>query len=119
MDRMFIRDLKVNCIIGTRPSERRRKQAIQVNVELECDLARAGRSDDLDDTVNYKSLSERIVRMAVGSRFFLIEKLAAAVAEICLGDAGVRAVVVTIEKPRALPNARCAAVQIRRARTGK
>lgn len=116
MDRMYIRDMVVNCVIGTKPSERRKKQKVIINVELECDLARAGRSDALADTVNYKQLNDGIRKLASESRYLLIERLAAAVADICLADGKVKAVTVTVEKPGALRRAAGAAVGIRRTR---
>ena len=51
MDKIFIRELALRCIIGIYPVERREKQDI-INVEMHCDLRRAGRSDDLNDTVD-------------------------------------------------------------------
>lgn len=118
MDTMLIRDLKLRCIIGTRPQERKRKQVVLVNLALECDLRKAGESDALEDTVNYSALYKRVVAMCERSRFLLIERLAREVARICLEDAKVAAVTVTIDKPGALEKARSAAVTIRRCRKG-
>lgn len=114
MDTMYIRDLVVKCIIGTRPKERISKQPVIVNIELECNLAKACRSDRLEDTVNYSDLRRNIVRMMSASKFYLIEKLAGEIARICLEDKLVKAVTVTVDKPRALENAKSAAVRIRR-----
>ncbi len=118
-DTMLIRDLNIRCIIGTHPVERRRRQTVILNIALECDLARAGRTDNLADTVNYKGLCDRITALARDSRFFLIERLAAAAADICLSDRRVGAATVTVDKPGALPSARGAAVTINRLRKGK
>jgi dihydroneopterin aldolase/D-erythro-7,8-dihydroneopterin triphosphate epimerase len=114
MDKLYIRDLSVECIIGTRPEERRKKQPVLINVELECDLAPAGRSDDLQDTVNYSELQRQIAASAAEGEFFLIERLAEVVARICLADKLVVSSTVTVDKPGALANARSAAVCIRR-----
>lgn len=116
MDTMQIRDLVVQCIIGTRPEERLAKQAIVINVTLECDLQPAGKTDSLDDTVNYSALCKQLIAMAEESRFQLIERLAQEVARICLEEPLVSAVVVTVEKPHALANTRSAAVSIHRKR---
>ena len=115
-DKMYIRDLAVQCIIGTKPEERRKKQAIVINIVLECDLGRAGKTDKLEDTVNYKKLAEEISDFSGKSKFFLIEKLAAGIAGICLKREEVKAVTVTVDKPGALAKARSAAVEIRRRR---
>ena len=60
MDKMYIKGLVLKCIIGTKPEERRIKQRVVVDVVLHCDLRRVGRTDKLDDTVNYKKLSDSI-----------------------------------------------------------
>jgi D-erythro-7,8-dihydroneopterin triphosphate epimerase len=116
MDRMYIRDLSLRCIIGTKPEERLKKQEVIVNVGLDCDLSVAGRSDDLADTINYSRLKQGIADLVEDSRFQLIEKLAQRIAELCLKDEKVLGVTVTVDKPRALRFARSAAVEIYRPR---
>jgi len=116
MDKMYIKDLDLRCIIGTRPEERKRKQKVIINVVIECDLRKAGRSDRLSDAINYKTLAEKIGALAGDRKTFLIERLADRVARICLGDKGVKVVTVRVEKPSALANAAGAAVEIRRMR---
>lgn len=113
-DTIYIRDLTVRCLIGTNPEERIHKQDVIINLALACDLAPAGQSDDLGDTVNYKTLKQQIVRHVERSRYNLIERLADRVAAICLRPAGVRGVRVTIDKPGALRWARSVAVEIER-----
>lgn len=114
MDKMYIKDIEVKCIIGTQPVERKKKQAVIFNIMLECDLKPAGRSDKLADTLNYKTLTSDIVRLVEDSRYFLIERLADRVAAKCLTDRKVRAVTVSVEKPGALAEARTVSVEIRR-----
>lgn len=114
MDRIFIRDLALRCIIGIYPDERREKQDIIVNVEMHCDLRAAGRSDDLDDTVDYKAVKKAVLELVEQSRFQLIESLAERIADIALGNEKVEKVVVTIDKPGALRFARSSAVEITR-----
>lgn len=115
-DRMYIRDLVLTCIIGTRPRERTHKQNVTLNLMLECDLGPAGKSDAIADTVNYKHLKEAIVELVENSSFYLIERLADRVAALCLGQEKVHAVTVTVDKTNALTRARSAAVEIRRTR---
>jgi D-erythro-7,8-dihydroneopterin triphosphate epimerase len=112
MDLMHIRDLKVRCIIGTKPSERKKKRAVIINISLECDLSRAGKTDRLEDTINYKSLKDRIVAFVQGSKGLLIERLAGRIAGICLADGKVKSAHVVVDKPGALTMARSAAVEI-------
>jgi FolB domain-containing protein len=118
-DRIHIRDLSLPCIIGTNPWEREHPQMVCLNLTLECDLAPAGRSDDLADTLDYRALRNTIAERIGASRFFLIERLAAEVADLCLADSRVRAVSVTVDKPGALTLARSVAVEIHRTREGR
>lgn len=114
MDQIFIRDLGIECIVGVLPHERTTPQRVLVNIALDCDLTRAGASDDLADTVDYAALAKAIVCVVQGSSCQLIERLAQLVADTCLRFAGVAGVTVTIDKPGALPGAVAAAVQIHR-----
>ncbi len=117
MDKIFIRDLALRCIIGIFPEERREKQDILINVEMHADLRKAGRSDDLNDTVNYKSIKLAILKLVENSKFQLIESLAENIADIALADEKVQQVIVTIDKPGALRFAKSSAVEIIRTRT--
>jgi dihydroneopterin aldolase/D-erythro-7,8-dihydroneopterin triphosphate epimerase len=114
MDKIFIRDLALRCIIGIYPEERREKQDVIITVEMHCDLRKACRSDDLVDTVDYKGIKKSILKLVEGSHFRLIESLAEGIADIALAADKVKQVVVTIDKPGALRFARSSAVEITR-----
>lgn len=111
-DSIYIRDLVLPVVIGTNPEERLAPQNLTFNLELSCDLSKAGNSDDLADTVDYFTLCERMTALISASSFYLLERLAEAIAELSLSTDGVTRVSVTIEKPNVLPNARSAAVRI-------
>lgn len=115
-DKIFIRDLAVRCIIGIYPEERRETQDILINIEMHCDLRKAGRSDDLADTVDYKAIKKAILELVEASGFQLIEALAEQIADIALAEELVQQVVVTIDKPGALRFARSSAVELVRSR---
>ena len=116
MDKVFIRDLALRCIIGIFPEERREKQDVVINVEMHADLRAAGRSDDLNDTVDYKAIKKAILKLVEGSGFQLIESLAERIADLALANEKVEQVIVTIDKPGALRFARASAVEITRSR---
>ncbi len=116
MDRIIITELEVRCIIGTREVERKNKQKVVINIELETDLSKAAKSDDLEDTVNYKDLKDEVCRMVEKSECFLLEKLADQIAAMCLQVDGVDAATVRAEKPGALTGARTVGVQVTRCR---
>lgn len=115
MDKIYIRELVLSCIIGVFPEERIKKQEIIMSLCLETDLRKAGTTDDLNDTVDYKAIKLGIIRMVEASEYQLIESIAERTAEICLADKKVRRVTVTIDKPGCLRFARSAAVEITRA----
>ena len=115
-DRIFIRDLAIRCIVGVDEYERREKQDILVHLTMHTDLRRAGRTDVLEDTVDYRAIKKRILHLVEESRFRLIEALAQSIADECLRDERVERVEVVVEKPGALRFARTAGVEIVRSR---
>lgn len=115
-DRIFIRDLALRCIIGIYPDERREKQDVIINVVLEGDLTVAAGSDQIEDTINYKTIKKEIVKLVEASEFNLIETMAGRILDICLNDPKVQRATVTIDKPGALRFARSVAVELSRAR---
>ena len=116
MDKIYIRDLMVRCIVGINDDERVNKQDVLFNIALYVDLQQAGKSDNFEDTVDYRAIKKEIVSMAEASSFFLIEALADKAAKICLTRGGVAKVRLTLYKPGALRFARSVAVEIERKR---
>jgi len=116
MDKIHIRDLALRCIIGLYPEERINKQDVIINVMMETDLRPAGKSDDLNDTVDYKAIKLSILDLVEKSKFQLIESLADRIASICLNDPRVQSATITIDKPGALRFCRSVAVEIKRKR---
>lgn len=116
MDRICICDLLTRCILGINENERHEKQDVVINLAIYTDLRKAGKSDRIEDTVDYRALKKRILAMVENSQFRLEEALAEAVAELCLEQPQVRQVDVRVEKPHALRFARTVAVEISRRR---
>src|SRR5215470_8976774 len=81
---LFIKNLKVNCIIGVNPDEREREQEIRMQLFLWTDIAKASRSDNVADALDYSSIYKEVVQRVEHSKFYLIERLAFEVATICL-----------------------------------
>lgn len=115
-DRIEIKDLLLRGILGTNADERVNKQDVLLNLQLMCDTSAAGESDDIEDTVNYRTLAKRVIKLVEGSKFHLVEKLAEEVARLCLEDPAIVEAVVSVEKPGALRFARSVGVTIRRQR---
>lgn len=118
MDRIVISDLLVRCIIGVRDDERKEKQDVLINLTLDVDLRKAGKSDRIEDSVDYRGLNKEIMRMAESSQFYLVEALAQSVADICLAHPEVAGAQVRVEKPAALRFARSVGVEITRKQPG-
>lgn len=116
MDKILIKDLLLNGIIGINPTERTQKQDILINVELSVDTHKAGQSDSIHDCVNYRSVTKRIIAHIEQVQRFTVEALAADVANMCFEFEGVESVRVTVEKPGALRFARSVGVEIFRER---
>lgn len=118
MDRIHIRDLTLRTFVGVDPEEQEKKQEVVLNITLHADLVKAGRTDDLKDTVNYRTIKAAIAEYVESNRFSLIERLAEAAAEIALRDPRVRKAEITVDKPGALRYARSVAVAIERENHG-
>ena len=115
-DQILIKDLLLRTIIGINDEERRARQDVLINITLEADTRAAGVSDDIEDAVNYRTISKRVIEMVEGSSFYLVEKLAAEIAAICLDDRRVERARVRVEKPGALRFARSVGIEIKRSR---
>ena len=99
-DRIELRGLRVMAICGVLAEERSRPQPFAFDIDLECDLGPAGRTDDLADTIDYAEVCDRIVRVAVEGRYSLMERLAEVAAESILALDGVEGVSVLLTKLR-------------------
>ena len=100
MDRILIEDLRVLTIIGALPHEREIAQPLRIDLSIGVDLHNAGRSDELNDTVHYGLVCERVVEMARDSKDILLERLAAKVADVVLEFDLVELVDVQVTKLR-------------------
>ena len=115
-DQIRIVDLALRTIIGINDEERRNRQDVLINITLTADMRAAGASDDIADAVNYRTIAKRVIAMVEGSGFYLVEKMAAEIAAICLDDPRVERARVRVEKPGALRFARSVGIEIERAR---
>jgi dihydroneopterin aldolase len=99
-DLIELRGLRASGICGALPEEQVRAQPLEVDLDVHADLAAAGRTDDLDDTVDYGSLADAVERVITTERFVLLERLAERLAEVVLADERVDAVTVAVRKLR-------------------
>ncbi len=115
-DKIHIKELLVRTIVGINPEERVKRQDVLINVTMAADLRAAAASDNIDDSVNYKTIAKQIIEMVEDSQFYLVEKMASEIAAICLADERVSRAIVTVEKPGALRFARSVGVTVDRRR---
>jgi dihydroneopterin aldolase len=99
-DRIEVRGLRVLALCGVLPEERERAQPFEIDLDVEADLSSAGRTDDLDDTIDYGRLCADVEAVADKEQFGLLERFAQRVAEVVLADPKVDAVTVSIRKLR-------------------
>ena len=114
MDRIFLRDLCLPCIIGIHDWEREKPQTVRINLDLEVALQEAGEADDLHLSVDYEALRDRVEDLVSQSRYFTLEALAENIARICLAEPKVNAVRLWVEKPEILKHTRTVGIEIYR-----
>ena len=100
-DRIMIRNLRVFAHHGMLPEEAERGQMFVIDLDLALDLEPAGRSDELDRTVDYGGLTARVADLVAGKRRQLLEAVASDVADLALADQRVLEVRVRVTKPHA------------------
>lgn len=113
-DKILINDLLTRGIVGVNDWERKDKQDILLNITLYADLRAAGRSDHIEDSVNYRTVAKRVIAHVESSSRFTLEALSEDVAKLCLSMAGVTRARVRVEKPGAVRFARSVGVEIER-----
>lgn len=114
MDQVLIKDLVARGIIGVNDWERERPQEILINIVLFADLKKAGKTDNIEDCVDYRTVAKKVIAHAESVHRLTVEALAADLARICLEVPGVVKVRLRVEKPGAVRFARSVGVEIER-----
>ena len=118
MDKIILRGLPVGCVIGTLPAERTAPQTLFFDLELFGDFSRAGRTDDLNDAVDYTAVERCVKEYAAGTSFYLLERLAYGCAEKLLERFSLlNRITLRIRKPDAPVESESVALEITLART--
>jgi 7,8-dihydroneopterin aldolase/epimerase/oxygenase len=115
-DRVFVEGLRIMTVIGVHTRERKRTQPLVVDVELATDARRAAAADDLRLAVDYGAVARFVARFVGTHRPRLLETLAEALAERLLAEFRTPWVRLKLVKPRAVPGARGAGLEIERGR---
>jgi len=114
MDKILIRNLRVQGILGVSAFERTTLREIIVNITLFTDMHRAAQSDDITDCVDYSQVAIEIRSLVEEAQRFTVEALAEDIASLCLSKPGVQKVTVRVEKPGAVSGVESAGAEIER-----
>ena len=113
-DKVFIEDLKVQTVIGIFDWEREIRQTISIDLEMAFDIRKAAESDHIDDTLDYKAVSKRLIGFVEASEFQLVESLAERCAAIVLDEFPVNWLRLKLSKPGAVRGSNAVGVIIER-----
>ena len=116
MDIIFLKDLKIESVVGIYDWERKIKQTVILDLEMATDVKKAASSDKIEDATDYKAVAKRLIRFVGDSEFELVETLAERIAEIVLMEFGVRWVRLSLNKIGAIRGARDVGVVIERSK---
>ena len=114
MDIIYLRDLRIETIIGVYDWERNIKQTVVLDLEMATDIRKAAVSDNIEDTLDYKSVAKRLIAFVEQSEFQLVETLAERIAEIVVNEFSVPWVKLCVNKQGAVRGARDVGVIIER-----
>ena len=114
LDRIFLRDIRVEAVVGIWEWERRIRQTVSIDLEFATDVRKAAESDSVDGALDYKRVAKRLIEYVGNSEFHLVESLAEAIAGVVIGEFGVSWVQVSVAKPGAVEGSREVGVIISR-----
>lgn len=86
MDIIYLNDLRIDTVIGIYDWERRTRQTVIFDIEMAADIRKAAESDNIDDTLSYKTVAKRLISYVSETEFELLETLAEKVAGILLDE---------------------------------
>jgi dihydroneopterin aldolase len=114
MDIIYLKDLRIETIIGVYAWERQLKQTVVLDLEMGTDIRKAGKTDALEDTLNYKEVAKRVISYVEDSRFHLVEALAEGIADTLLKEFHLSWLRLRINKQGAVRDVRDVGVIIER-----
>jgi dihydroneopterin aldolase len=114
MDIIFLGGLEVETLIGIYAWERQKKQTIVLDIEMAFDIAEAAASDAIEDTLDYKAVTERVIDFVENSEFFLIEKLIEEIATLLRTEFGIAWLRIKLNKRGIFPRVKDVGIVIER-----
>ncbi len=116
MDSVFIKDLKVSCIIGILPHERQVEQELVINVRVHLDLSQCAKSGDLSLSVDYAALASKLAAFAKQAKEELLEVLAQRMCAMIFENFAAESVTLSLAKTQAVADCHMAGIEITRYR---
>jgi dihydroneopterin aldolase len=114
MDIVFIRELQIETVIGIYDWERKIRQTISLDIEMAADIQQAAKSDNIDDTLSYKTVAKRLIEFVEESEYELVEALAEKICSIIIEEFSVPWVKLSLSKPGAVRGSKAVGVIIER-----
>lgn len=114
MDIVYIEGLEIETIIGIYDWERTTRQIVRLDLEMASDAKKAAASEDIEQALNYKSVSKRLIDFVESSEFLLVETMAERIAEIVMREFSVPWLRLKLGKPGAITGAKEVGVIIER-----
>jgi dihydroneopterin aldolase len=114
MDIVYIRDLRIETVIGVYEWERRLRQTVVLDLDLAADVRRAAATDNIEDALDYKAVAKRLIAFVEASEFQLVETLAEHIARVVMSEFGVPWLRLQLNKQGALRGARDVGVILER-----
>ena len=114
MDIIYLRDLRIETVIGVYDWEREIKQTVVLDLEMAADIRKAAMTDNIADTLDYKAVAKRLIAFVEESSFQLVETLAERIAEIIIREFNIPWLRLCVNKQGAVRGARDVGVVIER-----
>ena len=114
MDIVFVEDLRIETVIGIYDWERKIKQTVALDLEMAFDNTKPAATDKIEDTLDYKAVSKRLIAFVEGSHYELVETLAEKCAQIVREEFRVPWLRLKLSKPGAVRGSKAVGVIIER-----
>jgi len=114
MDKVFIRGLRIETIIGVFAWEKQVRQPLVFDIEMNWDITQAAETDDLAYALNYAAVSDRVIEFVQGNQYDLLERLLVQLAETLRAEFSIPKIKIRVEKPAVAPDAMAVGLEIER-----
>lgn len=114
MDKVFIRGLTVEAVIGVFDWEKQVQQPLIFDLEMDWDITQAAETDDLQYALNYAAVTDRVIAFVQANQYDLLERLLVQLAETLRQEFSIPKIKIRVEKPAVAPHAQAVGLEIER-----